>query len=159
MTPSAPHAPPRPKEASARIWGEPPDRSTVFNLPSAKNAMERPSKDQKGKMESSVPGELAGIEGVDGAHPDSGLAIDAGSGERDPGTIERKDGRSSGIACEVDMRLLGRVDGGANRWPRSRVVQKESGDDAEEDGEEGCAPAQARPLLQRLGRDRGSCDC
>ena len=57
------------------------------------------------------------------------------------------------------MRLLGRVDGGANRWPRSRVVQKESGDDAEEDGEEGCAPAQARPLLQRLGRDRGSCDC
>ena len=38
-------------------------------------------------------------------------------------------------------------------------MQKESGDDAEEDGEEGCAPAQARPLLQRLGRDRGSCDC
>src|SRR5580698_4395298 len=56
MVPSGAHAPPRPKGASAMIWADPPSISMVFNRPSPKNAMERLSGDQKGKVAFSEPG-------------------------------------------------------------------------------------------------------
>lgn len=37
-------------------WGEPPETSTIFSFPSAKNASERLSKDQKGKIAPPVSG-------------------------------------------------------------------------------------------------------
>src|SRR5580698_2008002 len=56
ITPPGPQAPPRPRGASLTIWVEPPSRSTVLSLPSAKNPRERLSGDQKGKVALSVPG-------------------------------------------------------------------------------------------------------
>src|SRR5580658_4025057 len=93
MMPSAPQAPPRPKGASAMIWAEPPERSTVFNLPLAKNAMERLSKDQKGKIALSVSGswrassELAGRTQIVvlPSAPEAAKAIADPSGERTGG--------------------------------------------------------------------------
>src|SRR5947209_19554957 len=56
ITPSAPHAPPRPNGASARICGELLLSSTVFSLFSAKNPRDVLSGDQKGNIAPSVPG-------------------------------------------------------------------------------------------------------
>src|ERR1700678_326007 len=151
MTPSAPHAPPRPKEASARIWGEPPDRSTVFNLPSAKNAMERPSKDQKGKMESSVPRswrasrELTGRIQIE-VLPSTPVAANA--------TLERSSERTGGpavspvrLTCACSGGLMAvRIDGpGAGRCRRNPAMMPKT-------------MATRRAAIQP-GRDRGSCDC
>ena len=47
--------PPRPAPASQRVNAGPPARSIFFSLPSAKNAMERLSGDQKGSTAPSVP--------------------------------------------------------------------------------------------------------
>src|SRR6202167_2132176 len=58
ITPPGPHAPPRPKGASATTCGGPPLRSIVFSLLSAKNPSEWPSGDQKEKPAFSVPGNL-----------------------------------------------------------------------------------------------------
>src|SRR5215469_17227674 len=54
MLPSEPHAPPRPYGASAMTWAVPPATSTTLSFPLAKNARDRPSKDQKGKIAPSV---------------------------------------------------------------------------------------------------------
>src|ERR1700751_469606 len=50
MLPSEPHAPPRPYGASAMTWAVPPATSTTLSFPLAKNARDRLSKDQKGKI-------------------------------------------------------------------------------------------------------------
>src|SRR6202521_1625263 len=55
-TPPGPQAPPRPSWASQIACTEPPFRSIVFNLLSAKNPSERLSGDQKGKIALSVSG-------------------------------------------------------------------------------------------------------
>src|SRR6266853_5171669 len=56
ITPPGPQAPPRPSWASQITCVEPPFRSIVFNLLSAKNPSERLSGDQKGKIALSVSG-------------------------------------------------------------------------------------------------------
>src|SRR5580704_3097832 len=55
MTPRAFQSPPRPKGASASATAGPPSSLIFFNLPSAKNPIERPSGDQNGKEAPSVP--------------------------------------------------------------------------------------------------------
>src|SRR5580658_37627 len=55
ISPLGPQAPPRPSGTSQTICVEPPSRSTVLSLPSAKNPRERLSGDQKGKVAASVP--------------------------------------------------------------------------------------------------------
>ena len=55
MTPSRFHVPPALRGASHSGCGGAPNRSTVFNLPSAKNPMKRLSGDQKGLAAPSVP--------------------------------------------------------------------------------------------------------
>jgi hypothetical protein len=56
MTSSRFQEPLRPPAASEIVSGGPPETSTFFSFPSAKNARERLSGDQKGKVASSVPG-------------------------------------------------------------------------------------------------------
>src|SRR5580704_7860679 len=56
ITPSAPHAPPRDSDASATTCAEPPLRSIVFSLASAKKPSERLSGDQKGNIAPFVSG-------------------------------------------------------------------------------------------------------
>ena len=56
MTPSLFHAPPRPVWASQSVCTGPPDKSSLFNLPSAKNPSDLPSGDQNGKLAPSVLG-------------------------------------------------------------------------------------------------------
>src|ERR1700733_7416722 len=57
ITPAEPHAPPRPCGAAATSVGGPPFRSTRFisPFPTIKNASERLSGDQKGKVAPAVP--------------------------------------------------------------------------------------------------------
>ena len=54
MTLSSLHDPPRALGASAMAMGMPPEASTVFSFPWAKNPSERLSGDQKGNMASSL---------------------------------------------------------------------------------------------------------
>src|ERR1700728_842226 len=48
ITPSLFHVPPRPEAASQMVWTGPPAMSSFFSFPSAKNARDLPSGDQKG---------------------------------------------------------------------------------------------------------------
>src|SRR5580698_3167774 len=95
ITPSAPHAPPRPKGASATTCTEP-LKSTVFNLPSAKNPSDRLSGDQKGKTAFSLPDRMcASNESIGRTHiavlPSDLLAVKASmlpSGDKTGGPAE-----------------------------------------------------------------------
>src|SRR5262249_50061240 len=55
ITPCLFHVPPRPEGASQIVCTGPPDTSTFFSFPSAKNARDLPSADQNGKLAPSVP--------------------------------------------------------------------------------------------------------
>src|SRR5258707_15284966 len=60
MTPSLFQLPPRPDGASHRVCIGPPAISSLFSFPSAKNARDRPSGDQNGKLAPSVLARLFG---------------------------------------------------------------------------------------------------
>ena len=56
IVPSRPQAPKKPLPLSQIVWTGPPSTPTRLSLPSAKNAISRPSGDQKAPRASSVPG-------------------------------------------------------------------------------------------------------
>src|SRR5579872_2767113 len=73
MTPSRPHAPPRPNGALQSDCGGPPSTSTFDSLPFAKNPMCRLSGDQKGITAFSVPtNDFVESESSDSTHRSGG---------------------------------------------------------------------------------------
>src|SRR5687768_9706524 len=80
MTPSALHVPPL-AGASHKSIGAPPAKSSRFSFPSAKNAMDRLSGDQKGSAAPSVPGSAVAVKEFKGRNHSSDL-ISSGSAAR-----------------------------------------------------------------------------
>src|SRR5690348_14014033 len=108
MTPPGPHAPPRPKGASAIICGESPLTSMVLSLPSAKNPNDRLSGAQKGKTAFSVPASSWGSRELTGriqsvVLPSACEAVKA---------IEAPSGESTGGPAESPVRLRVVLSGG-----------------------------------------------
>src|SRR5215469_14632703 len=74
ITPAGPQVPPRPSRASQIIRTGPPSAGTAFSFPSAKNAISRPSGDQKGALLPPVPGtSCASWERKDCSHTEHAL--------------------------------------------------------------------------------------
>src|SRR5579872_6361025 len=126
MTPPGPHAPPRPKGASAMICGESPLISMVLSLPSAKNPRERLSGAQKGKTAFSVPASSRETRELTGRTQSVVLpsaceavkAIDAPSGESTGGPAESPV-RLSVVLSGGLMTLRMDGDGAAGGWSRN----------------------------------------
>ena len=108
MTPSRFQDPLRPFATSHTGSGGAPEMSTFWSLPSAKNARNRLSGDQNGKVAPCVPGIGFAPSSPVRPQPQEGLAVGILRGERDEAAVRRHRERAAAGVGQVELGLLGR---------------------------------------------------